>query len=80
MSITEIQQAITELSPEESECFRDWFEEHCTEMWDKQIETDAKSGRLNRLVAEADEDRALIEERHNEPGRPLDEYSKEKKN
>jgi hypothetical protein len=80
MSITEIEQAIRELSPEELAHFRKWFEEYCAEMWDKQIEADAKSSRLDKLIAEADEEMALIEERRNEPGRPLDEYLKEKKN
>ena len=56
MSITEIEQAITELSPEELARFREWFEEYCAEVWDKQSEADAKSGRLDRLISEADEE------------------------
>jgi hypothetical protein len=56
MSITEIEQAITELSPEELARFREWFDEYYAEVWDKQIEADAKSGRLDKLIAEADED------------------------
>jgi hypothetical protein len=51
MSITEIEQAIMELSREELARFREWFEEYCAEVWDKQIETDAKSGRLDKLIA-----------------------------
>jgi len=49
-------------------------------MWDRQIEDDAKSGRLDRLLAEVDKESAdlsVIEKRRNEPGRPLREYSKE---
>lgn len=53
MSITEIEQAITELSPEELARFREWFEEYYAQVWDKQIEEDAKSGRLDKLIAEA---------------------------
>ena len=79
MSINEIQQAITKLSHEELARFREWFEEYYAEVWDRQIETDAKSGRLDRFITEADEEKALIEERRNEPGRPLSEYLKEKK-
>ena len=56
MSITEIEQAITELSPEELARFREWFDEYYAEMWDKQIEADAKSGRLDKLIAESDEE------------------------
>jgi len=56
MSITEIEQAITELSPEELARFRAWFDEYYAEVWDKQIEADAKSGRLDKLIAEADEE------------------------
>ena len=56
MSITEIEQAITELSPEELARFREWFDEYYAEMWDKQIEADAKSGRLDKFIAESDEE------------------------
>lgn len=56
MSITEIEQAITKLSPGELARFREWFEEYCAEVWDKQIEADAKSGRLDRLISDADEE------------------------
>ena len=56
MSTTEIEQAITKLSPQELVRFRQWFEEYCAEVWDKQIEADVKSGRLDRLISEADEE------------------------
>lgn len=56
MSITEIEQAITELSPEELARFREWFEEYYAQAWDKQIEEDAKSGRLDKLISEADKE------------------------
>jgi hypothetical protein len=56
MSITEIEQAIAELSPEELARFREWFDEYYADVWDKQIEADAKSGRLDKLIAEADEE------------------------
>jgi UTP:GlnB (protein PII) uridylyltransferase len=79
MSIDKIQQAIMELSPEELTRFREWFEKYYAEVWDRQIETDAKSGRLDRFITDVDEEKALIEERRNEPERPLREYLKEKK-
>lgn len=56
MSITEIEQAITELSPEELAHFRAWFDEYYAQVWDEQIEKDAKSGRLDRIISEVDEE------------------------
>jgi hypothetical protein len=78
MSIDEIEAAILKLSPEELARFREWFDEYCAEVWDKQIETDAKAGRLDKFIAEANEEKRLIEARRNEPERPLREYLKEK--
>ena len=78
MSINKIQKAIKELSSEEFALFRHWFEDYCAEVWDEQIEAEAKSGRLDKFITEADEEKELIEERRNEPGRPLGEYLKEK--
>ncbi len=82
MTITEIEQAITQLSPQDYIRLREWFEEFDAQMWDKQIEEDAKSGRLDRLLAEVEEeinDLSIIEERRNESGRLLREYLKENK-
>ena len=58
MLITEIEQAITQLSLEEFTQLREWFEEYCAEIWDKQIEADAKSGRLDKFIAKANEENA----------------------
>ncbi len=56
MTILEIEQAIIQLSPKELSRFRAWFEEYYAQVWDKQIEADAKAGRLDRLIAEANEE------------------------
>ncbi|MBK9209303.1 MAG: hypothetical protein IPL71_13770 [Anaerolineales bacterium] len=56
MTIIELEQAITKLSEQELNRFREWFDEYYAEMWDKQIETDAKSGRLDDLLAKVDEE------------------------
>jgi hypothetical protein len=56
MSISEIEQAITELSPEELARFRAWFDEYYAEVWDKQIEEDVKAGRLDKLISDANEE------------------------
>ena len=56
MTIQEIERAITELSPKELTRFREWFDEYYAQVWDKQIEQDAASGRLDKLMAEADKE------------------------
>ena len=53
MTITELEQAVTKLSEQELIRFREWFDEYYAEMWDKQIEADAKSGKLDKFVDEA---------------------------
>ncbi|KAF0107169.1 MAG: hypothetical protein FD146_2010 [Anaerolineaceae bacterium] len=57
MTISEIKQAITQLPPQDLSRLRAWFEEFDAQMWDKQIEEDAKSGRLDQLLAEVSEQR-----------------------
>ncbi len=54
MTITELEQAVTKLSPQDLNHFREWFDEYYAEMWDKQIESDAKSGRLDKMLSEAE--------------------------
>jgi hypothetical protein len=49
----EIEQAITELSPNELARFREWFEEFDAQAWDEQFENDAKSGKLDQLADKA---------------------------
>ncbi len=56
MTIQEIEQAITELQLNELARFREWFDEYYAQAWDKQIERDAAAGRLDKLIAEVDEE------------------------
>jgi hypothetical protein len=56
MTITELEQAVTQLSKLELDRFRAWFDEYYADLWDKQIEADAKAGRLDKLIAEATEE------------------------
>ena len=56
MTIQEIEQAITELSPDQLARLREWFDEYFAQVWDEQIERDAASGRLDKLIAEANEE------------------------
>lgn len=50
MGIHEIEQAIRELSPKDLARFRQWFEEFDAQNWDKQFETDAKAGKLDKIA------------------------------
>ena len=52
-SVRDIESAVTQLSPDELARFREWFDEFDAERWDKQIEADAKSGKLNKLAEAA---------------------------
>ena len=51
--VEEIQSAIVSLSPEEYACLRQWFAERDWEQWDREIEEDAASGKLDFLIEEA---------------------------
>ena len=55
-TVREIEAAITKLKPEEIKVVAEWLDELREEMWDKQIEADAKAGRLDKLMEEAKED------------------------
>ena len=55
-TVHEIEAAISKLKPKEVKAVAEWLEEFCEEMWDKQIEADAKAGRLDKLMEEAKED------------------------
>jgi DNA-binding SARP family transcriptional activator len=56
MSIAELEKAVTQLSEKDLNRFRKWFDEYFAEIWDKQIERDAASGRLDALLEEVDEE------------------------
>jgi hypothetical protein len=51
--IESIEKQIQALSAEELEQFRQWFAEFDSELWDQQIESDAKSGKLDTLAESA---------------------------
>ena len=52
-AVEKIQSEIASLSPEEYEILRLWFFEKDWEQWDRQIEKDAASGKLDFLIKEA---------------------------
>jgi len=51
--LEQIEKSVAELSPDELKAFAAWFEALQADMWDRQIETDAKSGRLDKLAEQA---------------------------
>lgn len=58
MSIQEIEQAITQLPPSEVAELSQWFEEFQAQVWDEQIERDAKAGRFDKLIEQTRADYA----------------------
>jgi hypothetical protein len=51
--LEELEKRIRNLAPEDLAKFRAWFVEFDHVLWDRQIDSDAKSGKLDRLVNEA---------------------------
>lgn len=56
MSVTEIESAITQLPAKEVAALMAWLQSYHETLWDKQIEDDLESGRLDPLLAEADKE------------------------
>ncbi len=52
-TVEKIQSEIKSLSPEEYTHLRLWFFERDWEQWDRQIEEDTESGKLDFLIEEA---------------------------
>ncbi len=56
MSIAEIESAIAQLPAEEFAELMTWLQKYNEKMWDKQIEDDLAAGRLDNLIAEAEDE------------------------
>jgi hypothetical protein len=56
MGIAEIESAIAQLPAKDLAELIAWLQEHHQRIWDKQIEEDLAAGRLDAVVAEADEE------------------------
>jgi hypothetical protein len=60
MSIVEtLERQVEQLDPKELAEFRNWFLEFEADAWDRQIEQDAKAGKLDALARKALEDHAV---------------------
>ena len=51
-----LEAAVEALPPSDLAEFRRWFTDFDFAAWDRQIETDASAGKLDALLAEAEED------------------------
>lgn len=52
----EVESAIKQLPEGEIRNLAKWLQDYLDEMWDRQIEADLASGKLDRLIAQAEED------------------------
>jgi hypothetical protein len=52
-NVKQIEDAVRALPPNELAAFRAWFQEFDADAWDRQIERDAESGKLDTLSAAA---------------------------
>lgn len=52
-AVQEIKEAVSQLPQEDLAAFRVWFAEFDAIRWDRQLETDAAAGRLDKLAEEA---------------------------
>lgn len=70
-TLPEIEAAIKQLSEGDVRQLSAWLQEYLDEMWDRQIEADLGSGKLDKLIAKAEADiganrvRSLDEVLHN---------------
>jgi len=67
-TVEEIEAAIEKLSPEDFRRLAAWIKERDSDAWDKQIEEDARTGRLDRLYER------LVKEDSEESEMPLNEF------
>jgi hypothetical protein len=54
MSVLELEQAVSQLPPEDLSKFASWFEEFMADEWDRQIERDAAAGKFDKINAEVE--------------------------
>jgi hypothetical protein len=56
ISLTEIETAIQQLPENDIRQLSGWIQSYIDEMWDRQIEADLGSGKLDNLIARAEAD------------------------
>ncbi len=55
-TLPEIESAIQQLPESDVRRLSGWIQTYVDEMWDRQIESDLGSGKLDRLIARAEDD------------------------
>ncbi len=53
ITVKDLEKAVTDLSPEQLAEFRTWFDSFDAARWDRQIEGDEKTGKLDRVAEKA---------------------------
>jgi len=56
MNLKDLEKKVADLSADELHAFARWFEGFLAHGWDRQIEADAKAGRLDAAAKQADAD------------------------
>ena len=51
--LKDLEGQVQELSPEELTAFREWFTRFDADIWDRELEADAKAGKLDALAERA---------------------------
>ncbi len=51
--LEKIEQEISSLDPKDVRKLADWLDEYKAELWDHQMEADAKAGKLDKLAEQA---------------------------
>jgi hypothetical protein len=72
-TVQEIEAAIEGLSREQLDELCDWLSDFAADAWDRQIEADAASGKLDAMY------RRLEKENQDEPNIPLDDFLNKEK-
>ena len=52
-TVAEIENALRALPVQDARTIADWLQDYLDEQWDRQIEQDAKSGKLDKLAEQA---------------------------
>lgn len=55
-TLSEIEAAIKQLPKDDIHQLSIWLQEYLDDLWDRQIETDLVSGKLDKLIAKAEAD------------------------
>lgn len=55
-NLTEIESAIKQLPQNEAKKLSEWLQDYIADEWDRQMQADARSGKLDKLINQAEAD------------------------